>query len=102
MRINGNTKRGKELLDRAKSNKGNKLYDVYSSFSAKKAKAYDDCYRRFYEDDNHANFHICSANGYQFTVAWQYTDKETGEVMIHFETKDSIYLIYNVSDAYLI
>lgn len=90
--INGATKRGQNILAMAESNIGRELYDVYGSFSSEKAKAMRDC-KRWYLEDNGYNFHICSANTWQFTVAWNYVNVETGEVMTRVETASSSYIV---------
>ena len=90
--IKGSTKRGQQILRMAESNIGRELYDVYGSFSAEKARAMADC-KRWYLEDNGYNFHICSANTFQFTVAWEYTDEETGEVMTRVETASNTYIV---------
>lgn len=90
--ISGATKKGEAILRMAESNIGEKLYDVYTTYSAKKAKAYDRCIAEKRKDKGY-NFHICSANTYQFTVAWEYVNQETGEIMTKVKTACNTYIV---------
>lgn len=90
--ISGATKRGQELLARAAHFEGTDLDDVYGRYSSAKARALREC-REWCEADNGYNFHICSHNTSSFSVAWNYTDKETGEIMTRIETSRSTYII---------
>lgn len=92
MRISGATKRGQELLARAKKNEGTELYHVYGKFSSAKAQAMADCRRWCYETNGY-NFHIISHNCDYFSVAWNYDDPETGELMTRIETKFNTYIV---------
>lgn len=69
--IKGSTRRGQELIKRAETDLGRSLYNVYTTFSQKKAEAYEDCLREKVEDDGD-NFRIISASGYKFSVAWEF------------------------------
>ena len=90
--IKGSTKRGQRILAMADAYIGENLWDAYSSFSHDKAKAYEKCRRLCYEDNGY-NFHICSANTYQFTVSWEYTNEETGEIMTVVRTANNHYVV---------
>lgn len=90
--VNGATKRGQQILRMAESNIGRTLRDVYTTFSREKEDAYYACLREKVEDEGN-NFHICNANSYQFTVAWEYTNQETGEVMTKVKTARNTYVV---------
>ena len=90
--IKGSTKRGQQILRMAERNIGTTLRNVYTTFSQEKEDAYYDCLREKVED-NGDNFHICSASTYQFTVAWEYTNEETGEVMTKVKTAKNTYIV---------
>lgn len=90
--ISGATKRGQELLARARRNEGRELYEVYGKVSSVKLRAMEDC-KRWCLNDNGWNFHIISHSCHKFSVAWEYTNPETGEVMTRIETKDNTYII---------
>lgn len=84
--INAKTARGRALLDTANNYAGYTLRDVYGTWSAEKEAAMDKC-RRMYLDEDGRGFHICSANGWAFSVSWK-TDAGTRLI-----TRDNDYLI---------
>ena len=90
--IKGSTKRGQELLARASRFEGTDLSDIYGRWSSAKASAMRDC-KAWCDELNGYNFHIISHNGFGFSVAWNYTIPETGEVMTRIETSQSTYII---------
>jgi hypothetical protein len=90
--IKGSTKRGQALLARANHFEGTDLSDVYGRWSSAKASAMRNC-RAWCEGTNGYNFHICSHNGWGFSVAWNYTNTETGEIMTRIETSSGTYII---------
>lgn len=90
--IRGETKKGEALLARAKNWEGTDLSDVYGSWSTAKARAMRDC-REKCNAVKGKNFHICSHNGWAFSVAWEYINQETGEVMTRVETSSGTYII---------
>ena len=90
--INGATKKGQDLLARASVWEGRELWDVYGSVSRAKCVAMEEC-KRWCEETNGRNFHICSHNGFRFSVAWEYDNPETGELMTRIETADSTYIV---------
>ena len=45
------------------------------------------------EETNGYDFHICSHNSFQFCVAWEYMNPETGEVMTRIETANNTYIV---------
>ena len=92
MLVKGNTKKGEELLARAARYEGLFLDDVYGSHSAAKARAYREC-RDKCTLNKGWDFHICSHNSQKFSVAWKFTNPETGEVMTQIETADYTYIV---------
>lgn len=90
--IKGSTKRGQELLARAKNWEGTELWHVYGSMSSAKCEAMEWCKKKCEEMKGY-DFHICSHNSHRFSVAWNYVNEETGEVMTRIETADNTYVI---------
>lgn len=90
--VKGNTKKGQNLLARARWNEGTTLDAVYGRYSTAKSKAFKDC-QRWCEEDHGYDFHICSHSCHQFSVAWNYTNPETGEVMTRIETASNTYIV---------
>lgn len=90
--ISGATKRGQTLLARASEWDGTYLSDVYGSWSGAKERAWRECYEKC-NAVNGTNFHICSHNGWAFSVAWEFINQETGEVMTQIETSSGTYII---------
>lgn len=90
--IKGSTKRGQDLLMRASRYEGTDLSDIYGSWSSAKASAMKDC-KEWCDAVNGDNFHIISHNGWGFSVAWEYVNEETGEVMTRIETPSCTYII---------
>ncbi len=90
--IKGSTKMGQTLLARASRFEGTDLSDVYGRWSSAKASAMRDC-RAWCDELNGYNFRIISHNGWGFSVAWNYTNRETGEVMTRIETPSCTYII---------
>ena len=90
--INGSSKRGQHLLARARRNEGTELYHVYGRISRDKMVAMDKCKEWCYQT-NGRNFRIISHNSFQFSVAWEYDDPDTGEVMTRIETANSTYIV---------
>lgn len=90
--ISGATKTGQALLKRASHYEGTDLDDVYGRYSSAKASAMRDCKEWCRADDGY-NFHIVSHNTSNFSVAWNYVNKETGEIMTRIETSCHTYII---------
>lgn len=91
--LKSSSKFGQKILEKASENIGTTLWDVYERCSVAKQRAYADCYRRFTEDNASYNFHICSSNTSVFTVAWNFINELTGEVMTHYETASNIFIV---------
>lgn len=84
--INGATKKGENLLNRALHHKGVYLEDVYSSWSAAKGRAWEWCRAKCLEEGGE-QFSICAYNTFGFSVSWT-----TAEGM-RLETPKNSYLI---------
>ena len=89
--IKGSTKKGEELLARARNWEGTELWHVYGSVSSRKCEAMEWCKAQCAKDEGF-DFHICSHNGFRFSVAWNYYN-ENGEFMTRIETADNTYII---------
>lgn len=90
--IKGTTKRGQELLARAKHNEGTELYQIYGSYSAAKGRAMKECKEKCAAVNGY-NFRIIGHNGWAFSVAWNFTNSDTGEMMTQIETSSNTYVI---------
>ena len=90
--IKGSTKKGQVLLEKAEYNEGTELWQVYGRCSVQKEVAMENCRRRYAEDDGY-DFRIISHNTFQFSVAWNYINRETGEEMTRIETAGNTYII---------
>lgn len=84
--IKGTTKKGQEMLKKAVNNEGRYLWEIYDVFSKAKANALEYCFEKCF-DENGTDFHICSHNTFNFSVAWEI---ENG---MRMETAQSSYLI---------
>ena len=90
--ISGASKTGQRLLAGAKKNQGTELREVYGRWSNAKETAMRNCKREYLEDDGY-NFRITGHNCDRFTVAWEYVNKETGEVLTKIKTGENTYII---------
>lgn len=86
------TAKGQEIINKATSDIGFYLLDVYNDFSTAKDRAWKWCWEQFEATEEATDFHICSANTFGFTCAW-YGMKD-GENILRFETKDNSYLVW--------
>ena len=66
------------------------LWEVYGTWSAEKGRAMEWCKEKMYHQGGHG-LRILSANTWQFTVGWIYTDAETGKEMFNVETSSNSY-----------
>ena len=66
------------------------LYHCYDSFSTAKQNAFIWCLRRCGEMHG-SNPRIISYNTFGFSMAWEYMNPETGEIMLHVETPRNTY-----------
>ena len=90
--IKDSTKTGQALLSRARHYQGTELSDIYGRYSSAKASAMRDCKARC-NATNGKNFRIISHNGWGFSVAWEYVNDVTGEIMTRIETPSGTYII---------
>ena len=84
--IKSTTKKGQNMLNRAKNFEGYTLNEVYGTYSTAKICAFYDCLTKA-QAENGKNFHICSHNTFGFSVAWEV---ENG---MRIETPQNSYLI---------
>lgn len=80
------------MIARAQVNEGFCLSDVYNNYSIAKEKSYDWCYDEYFKTTGGYNFHICSHNTFQFSVAWE--GFQDGERILRVETRDNSYLVW--------
>lgn len=93
IKLSGASKKGQDMLIKAHYNLGDTLRSIYRSWSETKEKEYNKCRRECYEDKGH-DFRIISRGGsWKFSVAWNYTNPDTGEVMTKIKTADNTYII---------
>ena len=90
--IKGSSKTGQRLLVKASKDLGSELRAVYGRWSDDKENAMRDCKVEYLEDKGY-KFRIISANRYYFSVAWNYTNKDTGEEMTKIKTGQGMYII---------
>lgn len=90
--VNGATKKGQALLVTAANWQGTELWDVYGTVSQAKRNAMEQC-KAWCAETNGYDFHICGHSCHQFTVAWNYMNPETGEVMTRIETAQNTYIV---------
>lgn len=81
------SKQGQGIIARAKYNEGYYLADVYGRCSVEKARTWEQCQQKCMDMDGY-NFHICSHNSFQYSVAWE-TDKA-----YYVETANHSYIVY--------
>ena len=92
MRLNRNTKKAQDLIERFCSSEFDTLEHCYTSCSQAKHRAYYWCTNKCAEMDGW-RFRIISFNMDTFTCGWLYEDKETGIIMLNVETYRNTYTI---------
>lgn len=92
MKLNRNTKKAQDIIERFCSSKNFDLEDCYESCSQAKRSAYTRCLRKWVEMGGW-RFRIISFNTMSFTCGWLYEDKETGATMLNVETYRNTYTI---------
>ena len=92
MKLNRNTKKAQDLIERFYNSEIDTLEDCYGTFSAAKRNAYYVCCQKCVEMDGW-RFRIISFNSQTFTCGWLYEDKETGVIMLNVETYCNTYTI---------
>lgn len=88
--LKASTKAGYNWILRANYNEGYKLSDIYGSYSARKEKAWKDCYKEYLNNVYSENFRIISHNSNFFTIAW---DEYGKEPKLHIETGRNSYIV---------
>ena len=68
--VKASTALGKRLLAIGQQWEGTFLNQVYSTWSAEKEKAWNECYEEYCNTDGAEQFGICSHNTFSFTVSW--------------------------------
>ena len=86
------TKQGKNIIDRASVYEGYYLSDVYGTHSNAKENSWRICHELYINTENHEDFHICSHNTFQYTVAWYGT--KDGEKILRVETANNSFLVW--------
>lgn len=78
-----------QLYDVWKHSRAYSLSDVYGRYSKAKENAFAKC-RELMESYEGWGLRIVSANGWQFSAGFEYTDKETGVVRFAYITKEYV------------
>ena len=68
--VKASTALGKRLLAIGQRQAGTFLYQVYDKWSSEKEKAWNECYKKYWNEEGADQFSICSHNSYSFTVSW--------------------------------
>ena len=89
--IKGSTKRGQQLINRASVNEGYYISDVYDRASNAKEISWRECHDKYHHTTYGHNFHICSHNTFQYSVAWD--GIYNGEEATFIETATNSYII---------
>ena len=90
--LKASTKGGARWINAArKNNEGRNLSDIYSSWSARKDAAFNNCLYCYYCDKGE-NFHIISHNSNFFVLAWEQI--YGNEPVLRIETGRNTYIIY--------
>ena len=92
MKLNRNTKKAQDLIERFYNSEFDTLEECYNSCSTSKRNAYYECLHKCYDMDGW-RFRIISFNTMSFTCGWLYEDKETGVIMLNVETYRNTYTI---------
>lgn len=86
------TKQGKNIIDRASVYEGYYLSDVYGTHSNEKENSWRICHDMYISTENSSDFHICSHNTFQYSVAWYGT--KDGEKILRVETANNSFLVW--------
>lgn len=92
MKLNRNTKKAQDLIERFFISEYDTLEDCYKSCSPAKRRAYFHCTAKCAGMDGW-RFRIMSYNSHTFTCGWLYIDKETDILMLNVETYCNTYTI---------
>ena len=91
MIVKGSTKRGQELINRASINEGFYISDVYDRASNAKEESWRWCIEKYHNTTYAHDFHICSHNTFQYSVAWY--GIHDGEKALFLETANNSYIV---------
>lgn len=86
------TKQGQNIINRANNYEGYYLSDVYDRYSSEKATSYNWCFEQYSNDVNAHNFHICSHNTFQYSVAWETVIDN--EPALRVETANNTFIVW--------
>ena len=86
------TKQGKNIIARASVYEGYYLSDVYGTHSNEKENTWRICHDMYCSTTYGRDFHICSHNTFQYSVAW-YGIKD-GEMILRVETARNSFLVW--------
>ena len=86
------TSEGKRVADMGLRCKYNNITEVYNKVGKTNLIAYENCRKKFAEDDNAYNFRVGNGTSYSFTVSW-FTVINDEEVMVVI-TRDNNYLVW--------
>lgn len=92
MKLNRNTKKAQDLIERFNHSTFDRLNECYKTYSENKFRAYQSCVTKCF-DMRGWGFRIISFNSQTFTCAWLYEDKETCVLMLNVETYCNTYTI---------
>ena len=92
MKLNRNTKKAQDLIERFYNSEFDTLEECYNSCSSDKRNAYYVYLLKCSVMDGW-RFRIISFNTMSFTCGWLYEDKETGVIMLNVETYRNTYTI---------
>lgn len=88
MKLNSNTRKANNFIQRYSASIDEYLTDVYNNPSEQKVEAYKSCYRKMLK--MHGSFlRIISYSTFTFTVAWVYPEGQ--KVMLNVETAYNSY-----------
>ena len=92
MKLNRNTKKAQDLIERFYNSEFDTLEDCYNSCSDAKRMAYFNCLYKCSDMDGQ-RFRIIFFNSQTLTCGWLYIDKETGVIMLNVENYQNTYPI---------
>lgn len=91
--VDSRTAEGRNLLAATEHFKGYDIFDVYEKCSSSKVIAFEEVYRKYCLDHSAHDFHVCSANSFQFCVAWN-AISENGQHYTRYITAKYDYWIF--------
>ena len=88
--LKASTSQGKRVINMAIRCNSTTLEELYKTYSNKKQKAYNDCYKSFIREDGYV-FRVGNANTFGFTACWLVKGEHFDELRV--ETKDNSYRV---------